>query len=52
VVPEFVDETIRELVVRNYRIVYRVNHDKRAIEIIRFWHASRAILDIGKKESR
>jgi toxin ParE1/3/4 len=41
VVPEFDDESIRELIVRAYRIVYRVNHDRRSIEVIRFWHAGR-----------
>ena len=28
VVPEFGDDSIRELIVRSYRIVYRVSHDK------------------------
>ena len=43
VVPEFDDGSIRELIVRTYRIVYRLNHTKRSIEIIRFWHAARGI---------
>lgn len=41
VVPEFDDDSIRELIVRSYRIVYRLNHDQRSIEIIRFWHGAR-----------
>jgi len=41
VVPEFGDDTIRELLVKTYRIVYRVNHANESIEIIRFWHAGR-----------
>lgn len=41
IVPEFEDETIREIIVRAYRVVYRVNHDQRSVEIIRFWHAHR-----------
>lgn len=41
VVPEFDDESIRELFARSYRIVYRVRHDEQLIEVIRFWHASR-----------
>ena len=40
-VPEFEDEAIREIIVRAYRVVYRVNHDQKTIEVIRFWHAGR-----------
>ena len=43
VVPEFDDDSVRELIVRNYRIVYRLNQNQRSVEIIRFWHASRDI---------
>src|ERR1044071_361791 len=41
VVPEFEDESIREIFVRAYRIVYRVRHEKQLVEIVRFWHAGR-----------
>ena len=41
IVPEFENETIREIIVRAYRVVYRVNHDQQSIEVIRFWHAGR-----------
>ena len=41
VVPEFENEAIREIVVRAYRVVYRVNHDQQSVEVIRFWHAAR-----------
>ena len=41
VVPEFDDESIRELIARSYRIVYRLKREDELIEIIRFWHASR-----------
>ena len=41
VVPEFADPTLRELVVRTYRVVYRVNPVRQQIEIVRFWHAAR-----------
>jgi plasmid stabilization system protein ParE len=47
VVPEFGEDAIREIIVRNYRIVYRLNHDKRLIEVIRFWHAGRGTPEIG-----
>ena len=33
VVPEYMVPTIREIIVRSYRIVYRVNHQRRLIEI-------------------
>ncbi len=41
VVPEFDDESIREIFVKAYRIVYRLDRNKRTVEIIRFWHAAR-----------
>ncbi|HEY4423353.1 MAG TPA: type II toxin-antitoxin system RelE/ParE family toxin [Pyrinomonadaceae bacterium] len=44
VVPEFDDDSIRELIVKRYRIVYRLNHDERLVEVIRFWHAARDIV--------
>ena len=47
VVPEFDSESIRELIVKNYRIVYRLNQHNRSIEIIRFWHAGRGIPHLG-----
>ncbi|HEX7774450.1 MAG TPA: type II toxin-antitoxin system RelE/ParE family toxin [Pyrinomonadaceae bacterium] len=41
--PEFDDESIREIIVRSYRIIYRVNYQTQSIEVIRFWHAGRGI---------
>lgn len=41
VVPEFDDESIREIIARTYRIVYRLDHRQQVIEVIRFWHAGR-----------
>jgi toxin ParE1/3/4 len=43
IVPEFKDEAIREIIVRVYRVIYRVDHAQQSIEIIRFWHAGRGI---------
>jgi plasmid stabilization system protein ParE len=40
-VPEFRGSGARELVHGNYRIVYRVNHQKRTVEVSRFWHGAR-----------
>lgn len=45
-VPEFDDELLREIVVRAYRIVYRVDHHLQLIEVIRFWHAAQANLEL------
>jgi len=41
VVPEYRVPTIREIIVRSYRIVYRVDHERRLVEIARVWHAAR-----------
>jgi plasmid stabilization system protein ParE len=48
VVPELGDESIREIIVKAYRIVYRLNHQKASIEVIRFWHAGRGNPDLNK----
>ena len=39
VVPEFEDPTIRELVRRPCRVVYRIRAEHSMIEIARVWHA-------------
>jgi toxin ParE1/3/4 len=41
VVPEYSVPTIREIIVRSFRIVYRVDHERKLVEIARVWHASR-----------
>lgn len=43
VVPEFRDPLIREIIVRSYRVIYRLNHASQRVEIARFWHASRGV---------
>jgi toxin ParE1/3/4 len=40
-VPEFRRPEIREIVVRSYRIIYRVNKTNASVEIVRFWHGAR-----------
>ncbi len=47
IVPEFDDAFIREIVVRAYRVVYRVDDSRRLVEVIRFWHAARGTPDIN-----
>jgi toxin ParE1/3/4 len=49
-VPERQDESIREIIRGNYRIIYRVREDHRAIEIWRIWHGARGtpeLLNLG-----
>jgi len=41
IVPEFENSLIREIVVRSYRVVYRLDHVNQRIEVVRFWHAAR-----------
>ena len=41
VVAEYDTATIREIIVRSYRIVDRVNHEMELVEIARLWHAAR-----------
>ena len=47
VVPEFDDPNIREIIFRSYRIVYRVNHEQKAVEVSRFWHAAKGTQENG-----
>src|SRR5712664_3811830 len=47
IVPEFEDALIREIIVRAYRIVYRVDHSQQLVEVIRFWHAARDVPEIN-----
>lgn len=46
VVPEFRDPTIREIIRRPCRIVYRIKKDEALVEIARVWHAARGIPEI------
>lgn len=40
-VPEFGDPGIREIVVRSYRVIYRVDDNERRVDVVRFWHGAR-----------
>jgi len=40
-VPELGEPAIRELIFKPYRIVYRVNHQRRLVEVARYWHGAR-----------
>lgn len=43
VVPEYRNDNIREILIRPYRIVYRVDHTRQISEIARIWHSARGI---------
>ncbi|MEY2521018.1 MAG: toxin ParE1/3/4 [Verrucomicrobiota bacterium] len=46
-VPEHRNAAIREIIFTPYRVVYRVNHTRKLIEIARVWHAARGTPDVG-----
>ena len=46
VVPEFDDSAIREIVVRSYRVIYRVDHSDCRVDVARFWHGARGTPEI------
>lgn len=46
VVPEIQVTFIREIMVRSYRIVYRIDEAQSLVEVIRFWHSARGIPEI------
>lgn len=48
VVPEFGDPSIRELVLKPYRIVYRVDAEARVVGVARYWHGARGEFDIAE----
>ena len=44
IVPEYSDETIREIIKGQYRIVYRINIDKESICIVAIHHSKRLLM--------
>ena len=45
-VPEKSDESIRETILKPYRIIYHADKQKNAIHILRIWHAARGMPEI------
>jgi plasmid stabilization system protein ParE len=43
IVSEYENQRLREIIFRPYRIVYRVNHDRKICEIARVWHSARGV---------
>ena len=44
VVPEFDNRLIRELILKPYRIVYRVSESSKIVGVARYWHGARGEL--------
>ncbi len=49
IVPEENDETIREIIFRPYRIIYKVLAEKEIVGIARIWHAARGEPEIPSR---
>jgi len=45
-VPEKAEESIREIIMRPYRIIYQVDGRRDAVHIVRIWHAARGIPEL------
>jgi plasmid stabilization system protein ParE len=50
VVPEIKDEAIREVIYRNYRLVYVVDADDENVEVLTIFHSSRQFGTPGPPE--
>ena len=46
VVPEFGDPTIREVICRPCRVVYRIRELTKSVEILRVWYAARGVPEL------
>ncbi|MEJ2648366.1 MAG: type II toxin-antitoxin system RelE/ParE family toxin [Sedimentisphaerales bacterium] len=45
-VPEKGEESVRENILKPYRILYQIDTDRNVIHILRIWHAARGIPEI------
>ena len=50
VVPEIGDEAMREVIYRNYRIVYVVDRDDEEVEVLTIFHSSRQFGALGSSK--
>lgn len=46
VVSEFNSPDIRQVILKPYRIIYRVEEDKKRISVARFWHTAQRNLEL------
>jgi plasmid stabilization system protein ParE len=47
IVAEYRNENIREIIVRPYRMVYRVDRENKLCEIARIWHSARGTVHLN-----
>ena len=40
-VPEKADQTIREIILKPYRIIYSIDNDRNTLHVLRIWHGCR-----------
>jgi len=45
-VPEFGIDSLREIPLKHYRIVYRVFDEPKIVEVVRAWHSSRGTPEV------
>ena len=46
IVSEHRTQNLREIIFRPYRIVYRVNHEQKVVDISRVWHGARGTPEV------
>lgn len=49
IVPEESDETLREIILRPYRVIYKVFTEKQTVAIVRIWHGARGEPEIPER---
>ena len=47
VVPEKNEETLREIILTPYRVVYELNDTQQRLYVLRVWHAARGPITLG-----
>jgi toxin ParE1/3/4 len=45
-VPEFENPDIRQLILKPYRVIYKIDEANKQIHVSRYWHSSRDNLDL------
>lgn len=50
VVPEFDNPSIREIIIRSYRVIYYVNHSSSRVDVARFWHGARGTPELRSSQ--
>ncbi len=45
-VPEKAERSVREIILKPYRIIYQVDDRRGAIHVLRIWHAARGVPDL------